>query len=100
MSREPSETDGDAGSGDATRRGLLRAAAGATVAGAASTAGCLSVSTPANVAAQYEVTGNVAHFVGPGWLAELLAALFIVGCFVLAVFKLLTLQEDQRAPAQ
>ena len=63
------ETDGEE-SGDATRRGLLRAAAGATVAGAASTAGCLSVSTPANVAAQYEVTGNVSHFVGPNWLAE------------------------------
>ncbi|EMA63683.1 sulfurtransferase [Halorubrum lipolyticum] len=53
-----------------TRRGLLRAAAGATVAGAASTAGCLAVSTPASVSAQYEVSGNVAHFVGPGWLAD------------------------------
>ncbi|WP_241997562.1 MULTISPECIES: sulfurtransferase [Halorubrum] len=69
MVDEPPEADGDE-SGDATRRGLLRAAAGATVAGAASTAGCLSVSTPANVASQYEVTGNVAHFVGPSWLAE------------------------------
>ncbi|WP_256409543.1 sulfurtransferase [Halorubrum rutilum] len=53
-----------------TRRGLLRAAAGATVAGAASTAGCLGVSTPADVAARYEVSGNVAHFVGPSWLAD------------------------------
>ena len=55
---------------NATRRGLLRAAAGATVAGAASTAGCLGVTTPADVAAQNEVTGNVGYFVGPGWLAE------------------------------
>jgi hypothetical protein len=48
------------------------------------------------------VVGLVVSFdtLGPGCLAELLAALFIVGCFVLAVFKLLTLQEDQRAPAQ
>jgi hypothetical protein len=48
------------------------------------------------------VVGLVVSFdtLGPGWLAELLAALFIVGCFVLAVFKLLSLQEDQRAPAQ
>jgi hypothetical protein len=48
------------------------------------------------------VVGLVVSFdtLGPGWLAELLAALFIMGCFVLAVFKLLTLQEDQRAPAQ
>ncbi len=69
MVRETPEPDGDE-SGDATRRGLLRAAAGATVAGAASTAGCLSVSTPANVAANYEVTGNVDHLVGPSWLAE------------------------------
>ena len=53
-----------------TRRGLLRAAAGATVAGAASAAGCLGVTTPADVAAQYDVTGNVAHFVGPSWLAD------------------------------
>lgn len=53
-----------------TRRGLLRAAAGATVGGAASTAGCLSVTTPADVAARNEVTGNVAHFVGPSWLAD------------------------------
>ena len=69
MSGDSSEPDTDENA-DATRRGLLRAAAGATVAGAASTAGCLRVSTPANVAAEYEVTGNVAHFVGPGWLAE------------------------------
>lgn len=58
------------GEHDATRRGLLRAAAGATVAGAASTAGCLGVTTPADIAAQSEVTGNVTHFVGPGWLAD------------------------------
>ena len=69
MVEELSQTD-DGGSGDATRRGLLRAAAGATVAGATGTAGCLNVSTPANVAAEYEVTGNVAHFVGPSWLVE------------------------------
>ncbi|WP_418285118.1 sulfurtransferase [Halorubrum sp. DTA46] len=55
---------------DATRRGLLKAAAGATVAGAASTAGCLAVTTPADVAARNEVSGNVAHVVGPGWLAD------------------------------
>jgi hypothetical protein len=48
------------------------------------------------------VVGLVVSFdtLGPGWLAELLAALFIVGCFVLAVVTLLTLQEDQRAPAR
>lgn len=61
------ETDSDSAP---TRRGLLRAAAGATVAGAASTAGCLGVTTPADVAARNEVTGNVAHFVGPSWLAD------------------------------
>jgi len=44
MTRETPNADGDAE--NATRRGLLRAAAGATVAGAASTAGCLSVTTP------------------------------------------------------
>lgn len=60
----------DEGAPDRTRRGLLRAAAGATVAGAASTAGCLGVTTPADVAARNEVTGNVAHFVGPGWVAD------------------------------
>lgn len=54
----------------ATRRGLLRAATGATVAGAASAAGCLGVTTPADVAAQSEVSDNVGHFVGPSWLAE------------------------------
>ena len=69
MADESSETNGDEG-GDATRRGLLRAAASATAVGAATTAGCLSVSTPADVAAEYEVTGTVAHFVGPSWLAE------------------------------
>lgn len=53
-----------------TRRGLLRAAAGATVAGAASTTGCLGVTTPADIAARNEVSGNVAHFVGPSWLAD------------------------------
>ncbi|MUW15195.1 hypothetical protein GJ633_11435, partial [Halorubrum sp. CBA1125] len=64
-------SDAEEGSDPAsTRRGLLRAAAGATVAGAASTAGCLGVTTPADVAAQNEVSGNVAHFVGPGWLAD------------------------------
>ncbi|GAB7008332.1 hypothetical protein JCM31271_02750 [Halorubrum trueperi] len=57
-------------SASSTRRGLLRAAAGATAVGAASTAGCLAVSTPADTAAQYEVSGNVEHFVGPGWLAD------------------------------
>lgn len=77
---DPAETDpGGTGPTDAdptetdpasTRRGLLRAAAGASVAGAAGTAGCLGVTTPADVAAQYEVSGNVAHFVGPEWLAE------------------------------
>ena len=69
MTGENSAAGGDK-SDDTTRRGLMRAAAGATAASVASTAGCLSVSTPANVAAQYEVTGNVSHFVGPSWLAE------------------------------
>ncbi|TKX80841.1 rhodanese [Halorubrum sp. SD626R] len=64
---DPDEREPDPAS---TRRGLLRAAAGATVAGAASTAGCLGVTTPADVAARNEVTGNVAHFVGPSWLAD------------------------------
>ncbi|MFC7187219.1 sulfurtransferase [Halorubrum yunnanense] len=79
----PDSTPGDGTVGDAgsdgtesdpapasTRRGLLRAAAGATVAGAASAAGCLGVTTPADVAAQNDVGGNVAHFVGPSWLAD------------------------------
>lgn len=78
MTRERSIDDGEAGddsdasgaSENATRRGLLRAAAGATVAGAASTAGCLGVTTPADVAARSEVSGNVGHFVGPSWLAD------------------------------
>jgi len=68
---DAAEADGTVESDPAsTRRGLLRAAAGATVAGAASTAGCLGVTTPADVAARNEVSGNVAHFVGPGWLAD------------------------------
>ncbi|WP_435073616.1 sulfurtransferase [Halorubrum sp. HHNYT27] len=62
--------EGDGNDSATSRRGLLRAAAGATVVGAASTAGCLGVTTPADVAAQNEVTGNVAHFVGPSWLAD------------------------------
>ena len=83
MTRETPNADGDAvlseeterpddatHRDDATRRGLLRAAAGATVAGATSTAGCLGVTTPADVAAQSEVSGNVGHVVGPSWLAE------------------------------
>jgi len=69
MTGEHSDGDGDEDE-NATRRGLLRAAAGATVAGAASTAGCLAVTTPADVAAQNEVSGNVGHFVGPSWLAD------------------------------
>ena len=72
MTRDTDPVDDAGGDRDdaTTRRGLLQAAAGATVAGAASTAGCLGVTTPANVAAQYEVSGNVAHFVGPEWLAD------------------------------
>ncbi|WP_050032252.1 sulfurtransferase [Halorubrum halophilum] len=69
MTGQKPDADGADGE-NATRRGLLRAAAGATVAGAASTAGCLSVTTPADVAAQNEVSGNVGHFVGPSWLAD------------------------------
>ncbi|OYR39416.1 sulfurtransferase [Halorubrum sp. Eb13] len=73
---DPAESDAagaDETSGSdpaSTRRGLLRAAAGATAAGAASTAGCLGITTPADTAAQYGLSGNVSHFVGPSWLAE------------------------------
>ncbi|MGQ3329331.1 sulfurtransferase [Halorubrum sp. FL23] len=72
MTGKDSSPDGgdSAPAEDPTRRGLLRAAAGATVAGAASTAGCLGVTTPADVAARSEVSGNVGHFVGPSWLAD------------------------------
>ncbi|WP_418282834.1 sulfurtransferase [Halorubrum sp. DTA98] len=66
MTRDSSADDGS----DATRRALLRAAAGATAVGAASTAGCLGVTTPADVSARHEVTGNVDYVVGPGWLAD------------------------------
>lgn len=60
----------DSSEPDATRRGLLRAAAGATAVGAASAAGCLAVTTPADIAAENEVSGNVDRLVGPGWLAD------------------------------
>ncbi len=53
-----------------TRRALLKAAAGASAAGAASTAGCVAISTPADLAAANEPRGNVEYFVGPSWLAE------------------------------
>lgn len=59
-----------AGDGDATRRALLKAAAGAGVAGAASVAGCLEVTTPADVAAASEIRGNVDYFVGANWLGR------------------------------
>lgn len=50
-----------------TRRGLLRAAAGA---GVASTAGCASITTPVDLAESGRIAGNVAYFVDAAWLAE------------------------------
>ncbi|MFB6194597.1 MAG: sulfurtransferase [Haloplanus sp.] len=51
--------------GDVTRRSLLAAAAGA---GVASTAGCASIKTPADVARGASIRGNVAYFRGPDQL--------------------------------
>lgn len=50
-----------------TRRGLLRAAAGA---GVASTAGCASVTTPVDIAESGEIAGKVSYFVDAAWLAD------------------------------
>ena len=71
MTRETNaDTTGGETGADTTRRGLLRAAAGATAVGTAGAAGCLDVTTPADLTAQNEVTGNVGYFVGPGWLGD------------------------------
>lgn len=50
-----------------TRRGLLRAAAGA---GVASTAGCASITTPVDIAESGRIAGEVSYFVDAAWLAE------------------------------
>lgn len=55
---------------DTTRRALLKAAAGASATGVASSAGCIEVITPADVAAESEIQGNVGYFVGATWLAD------------------------------
>jgi thiosulfate/3-mercaptopyruvate sulfurtransferase len=64
-------TDDDGATADgeapATRRALLRAAAGA---GLASTAGCAAVTTPADVAESGAVSGSVGYFENAAWLAE------------------------------
>jgi len=69
MTPDP-DSPADDGRPNRTRRALLKAAAGAGVAGAASTAGCLDVVTPADVAARTEIRGNVGYFVGSTWLAN------------------------------
>jgi thiosulfate/3-mercaptopyruvate sulfurtransferase len=51
---------------ETTRRAVLTAAATT----AAGSAGCLSVSTPADIAATTEIEGNVGYFVGSPWLAD------------------------------
>lgn len=48
-----------------TRRALLRAA---TVASGATLAGCAGVTTPADLASETEISGNVGYFVGATWL--------------------------------
>lgn len=55
---------------ETTRRGLLKASAGATAAGLAGTAGCIEVITPADLAAETAVEGNVGYLVGAPWLAD------------------------------
>lgn len=55
---------------ESTRRALLKAAAGAGAAGTAASAGCLSITTPADIARETEPRGNIAYFVGASWLAE------------------------------
>jgi thiosulfate/3-mercaptopyruvate sulfurtransferase len=61
-------TEGDnPDDGATTRRGLLAAAAAASV---GSTAGCAAITTPADTAAETSVGGNVGYFVGGPWLAD------------------------------
>jgi len=66
-------SDGDVPDGDGesdlttTRRALLSAAAGA---GIASSAGCATITTPADVAARGKAAGNVGYFENAAWLAD------------------------------
>lgn len=71
MGGEPADADGaDGGSGardgEVTRRALLVAASGAT---AVSTAGCANIVTPADIAAETGIEGNVGYFTGAEWLS-------------------------------
>lgn len=52
---------------DPTRRALLRAAAGSAAAGAA---GCVELSTPADVSRSADAFERRSHVVGPSWLAD------------------------------
>ena len=53
-----------------TRRTLLKAAAGAGAAASTGAAGCVSITTPADVAASSDLGGNIGYFVGPSTLAQ------------------------------
>ena len=52
---------------DRTRRALLAAAAGSSMLGSA---GCVEITTPADLARATEISGNVSYFVGAEWLRE------------------------------
>lgn len=56
---------------DSTRRALLKAAASGAAVGTAGTAGCLTLSTPADAAARTEVSGTVEYFIGSPRLASI-----------------------------
>lgn len=57
-------------SDETTRRALLKAAAGAGAAGSVGSAGCVTITTPADLASASEPSGNVEYFVGSSWLSE------------------------------
>ena len=60
----------ESATGRSTRRSLLKAAAGAGMAGSVATAGCSAITTPADTARATQPAGNVDYFVGAEWLAE------------------------------
>lgn len=67
-----------------TRRALLRAA---TVASGATLAGCAGVTTPADLASETEIAGNVGYFAGAPWLARHRSELAVIDARTPAAFR-------------
>ncbi len=80
---------------DRTRRALLAAAAGSTVLGSA---GCVEITTPADLARATDITGNVSYFVGTEWLRERLGSVTVLDARQERFFRAERIYGARRVP--